>query len=155
MTSGRRQRRDGSSKRVQLTSGDHGGPKDKKSKGRRSKTISPGGQAGRAAGLREIERFRESIRAAEQRRAARRDSTSPASLPADDQQQMTVEEPAAEAHAALRVHLARCLQAVQDHDWSLLRDSASRLSRAAADLEATAGSDRALPRDSNAGQPEA
>ncbi|MFD5014622.1 hypothetical protein [Streptomyces chartreusis] len=32
MTSGYRQRRDGSPKRVQLTSGDHGGPKDKKGK---------------------------------------------------------------------------------------------------------------------------
>lgn len=32
MTSGHRQRRDGSPKRVQLTSGDHGGPKDKKGK---------------------------------------------------------------------------------------------------------------------------
>ncbi|MFD8222972.1 hypothetical protein ACFV16_02195 [Streptomyces massasporeus] len=32
MTSGNRQRRDGSVKRVQLTSGDHGGPKDKKAK---------------------------------------------------------------------------------------------------------------------------
>ncbi|MFJ5035962.1 hypothetical protein ACIQB5_50220 [Streptomyces sp. NPDC088560] len=142
MTNGRRQRRDGSSKRVQLTSGDHGGPKDKKSKGRRSKTISPGGQAARAAGLREIERFRESIRAAEQRRTARRNSTSPAPLPADNQHQMAAEEHAAtaEAHAALHVHLERCLQAVQDHDWSLLKDSASQLSRSAAFLEATAES---------------
>ncbi|EDY52624.1 conserved hypothetical protein [Streptomyces clavuligerus] len=32
MTSGNRQRRDGSSKRVQLTSGDHSGPRDKKGK---------------------------------------------------------------------------------------------------------------------------
>lgn len=32
MTSRNRQRRDGSPKRVQLTSGDHGGPKDKKGK---------------------------------------------------------------------------------------------------------------------------
>ncbi|MEU3950070.1 hypothetical protein ACS0VI_29455 [Streptomyces sp. H28] len=32
MTSGNRQRRDGSAKRVQLTSGDHSGPKDKKAK---------------------------------------------------------------------------------------------------------------------------
>ncbi|MEU9402706.1 hypothetical protein [Streptomyces sp. SID4985] len=32
MTSDDRQRRDGSSKRARLTSGDHGGPKDKKGK---------------------------------------------------------------------------------------------------------------------------
>lgn len=39
MTSGNRQRRDGSSKRVQLTSGDHGGPKDRK--GRRPRVTQP------------------------------------------------------------------------------------------------------------------
>ncbi|MEF3117584.1 hypothetical protein [Streptomyces chrestomyceticus] len=39
MTSGNRQRPDGSSKRAQLTSGDHGGPKDKK--GKRTRVMQP------------------------------------------------------------------------------------------------------------------
>ncbi|MFI8242555.1 hypothetical protein ACIF83_35775 [Streptomyces sp. NPDC085866] len=138
MTGRRRQRRDGSSKRVQLTSGDHGGPKDKKSKGRRAKTIRPGGQAARAAGLREVERFRESIRAAEQRRAARREPTSTAPLPADTDQQMAGQGHPVDAHGALRFHLTQCLQAAQDHNWSLLRDSTSQLSQAAERLEAEA-----------------
>ncbi|MGW3209006.1 hypothetical protein [Streptomyces sp. NPDC001135] len=144
MTSGRRQRRDGSSKRVQLTSGDHSGPKDKKSKGRRAKTISPGGQAARAAGLREVERFRESIRAAEQRRAARRDSTSAAPLP-DANQQMASEEHLVDAHSALRLHLTQCLQAAQNHDWSRLKGSAEQLAHAAAHLEAQASSEPMPP----------
>nr|WP_181411766.1 hypothetical protein [Streptomyces sp. FR1] len=135
MTSGGRQRRDGSSKRVQLTSGDHGGPKDKKSKGRR-KTVSPGGQAARAAGLREVERFRKSIRATEQRRAARQSSPEAAASPADTEQHRTVEEEhLLDADTTLRTLLTRCLQAVQDHDWNLLRNSADQLAAVAARLE--------------------
>ncbi|WP_329266833.1 hypothetical protein [Streptomyces sp. NBC_01451] len=72
MTSGGRQRRDGSAKRVQLTSGDHGGPKDKKKN--RRKTTSPSGTAARAAVLREVNRFRQAIQDAEQRRTARQSS---------------------------------------------------------------------------------
>ncbi|WP_143651085.1 hypothetical protein [Streptomyces phaeoluteigriseus] len=72
MTSGGRQRRDGSAKRVQMTSGDHGRPKDKKKT--RRKTTSPSGTAARAAVLREVDRFRRAIQEAEQRRAARQAS---------------------------------------------------------------------------------
>ncbi|MET9914908.1 hypothetical protein ABZZ74_51060 [Streptomyces sp. NPDC006476] len=140
MTSGRRQRRDGSPKRVQLTSGDHGGPKGKKSKGRPAKTISPGGQAARAAVLREVERFRESIRAAEQRRAAPRDPASAEQLPAGTDQQVTEQGDPVDAHAALRAHLTQCLQAAQEHNWGLLRDSARQLAQVAELFEADASS---------------
>ncbi|MGW7261157.1 hypothetical protein [Streptomyces sp. NPDC054834] len=99
MSGGGRQRRDGSSKRVQLTSGDHGGPKDKKTKGRRSKS-----QAARAAGLREVERFRESIRAAEQRRAARRETT-PTGAPAGTGHQPAGQGNGVDAYATVQVHL--------------------------------------------------
>ncbi|MER5917959.1 hypothetical protein ABT124_48775 [Streptomyces sp. NPDC001982] len=139
MTSGGRQRRDGSSKRVQLTSGDHGGPKDgKKSKGRR-KTSSLGGEASRAAGLREVERFRESIRAAEQRRAARQDSPA-AAPPAGAGQHIPAKEHLADADTALQVHLAACIRAARNHDWGLLSDSARHLAEAADRLDAEARS---------------
>ncbi|MEW2289616.1 hypothetical protein [Streptomyces sp. NPDC047841] len=47
MTGGNRQRCDGSSKRVQLTSGDHSGPKDKR--GRPVRTMQPDRQQKKAA----------------------------------------------------------------------------------------------------------
>ncbi len=47
MTSGDRQRRDGAAKRVQLTSGDHSGPKDKR--GRPARTMQPDRQQKKAA----------------------------------------------------------------------------------------------------------
>ncbi|MFI1701462.1 hypothetical protein ACH419_36655 [Streptomyces bobili] len=134
MTSGKRQRRDGSSKRVQLTSGDHGGPKDKKSKGRR-KVSGLNGKASRAARLREVERFRDSIRAAEQRRTAYKDS--PAAAPPDGVQQHTPAQDSrpvegrADADTVLQVHLAACIQAAQDQNWALLSDRARRLAEAA------------------------
>ncbi|WP_107122144.1 hypothetical protein [Streptomyces sp. DSM 15324] len=133
MTSGDRQRRDGSSKRVRLTSGDHGGPKEKKAKGRR-KTITPGGKGTRAAGLREVERFRESIRAAEQRRAARQVAPA-AAAPAEPDRIAPVQESHAKADTALQTHLAACLRAAEDQDWNLLKDSAYRLAAAARRLE--------------------
>ncbi|OQD51944.1 hypothetical protein BM536_037065 [Streptomyces phaeoluteigriseus] len=136
MTSGGRQRRDGSSKRVQLTSGDHGGPKDKKPKGQR-KTSSLGGEASRAARLCEVERFRDSIRAAEQRRAARPDSPA-VTPPVDMEQPVRAKEHLADANTVLQVHLAACVRAAQDQDWSLLRDSACQLAEAAARLDAEA-----------------
>jgi hypothetical protein len=139
MTSGGRQRRDGSSKRVQLTSGDHGGPKDKKPKGQR-KTSSLGGKASPAARLREVERFRESIRAAEQRRAARPDSPA-LTPPVDMEQPARAKAHLAEADTALQVYLAACIRAAQDHDWGLLRDSACQLAEAAARLDAEAWPD--------------
>ncbi|MER5917209.1 hypothetical protein ABT124_44465 [Streptomyces sp. NPDC001982] len=134
MVRGGRQRRDGSSKRVQLTSGDHGGPKDKKSKGAR-KSTTEGGKASRAASLREVGRFRESIRAAEQRRTARQDS--PAVAPPTDADQHTpaLEGPA-DAGTALQVHLAACIQAAHDHDWSGLAARARQLAEAADRLDA-------------------
>lgn len=134
MTSGGRQRRDGSSKRVQLTSGDHGGPKDKKSKGRR-KTSSLDGKASRAARLREVERFRDSIRAAEQRRTARQDSPA-AAPPAGVEQHTSAQEGRADADTVLQVHLAACVQAAQDQNWALLSDSARCLAEAAEQLNA-------------------
>ncbi len=110
MSRGGRQRRDGSSKRVQLTSGDHGGPKDKKPKGARKPTAQ--GDGSRAAKLREVERFREGIRAAEQRRTARQDS--PATAPAADADQHTpAPEPPADTDTKLQTHLAACIQAAQ------------------------------------------
>ncbi|MER5698393.1 hypothetical protein ACWDBO_45250 [Streptomyces mirabilis] len=145
MKSGGRQRRDGSSKRVQLTSGDHGGPKDKKSKGRR-KTSPPGGKASRAASLREVERFRESIRAAEQRRAARQDSPTEAP-PADTEQHTPAEEHLAASDAALQVHLAACIQAAQNQDWGLLKDTARQLAEAAAQLNAETRSGQGTQQD--------
>ncbi|MBO0651256.1 hypothetical protein J1792_00030 [Streptomyces triculaminicus] len=71
MTSRGRQHWDGSAKRVQLTSGDHSGPKDKKKPkvNRKGKGLSA--EEKRAAELREVERFRQSIRASELRRKAR------------------------------------------------------------------------------------
>ncbi|MFE7614362.1 hypothetical protein [Streptomyces sp. NPDC057496] len=61
MTSGNRQRRDGSSKRVRLTSGDHGGPKDKK--GKRPRVAQPDREQKKAAAKRAwqelFDRFRE------------------------------------------------------------------------------------------------
>ncbi|MEV7871426.1 hypothetical protein AB0P17_36220 [Streptomyces sp. NPDC088124] len=138
MTSGGRQRRDGSSKRVQLTSGDHGGPKDKKPKGQR-KTSSLGGKASRAARLREVERFRASIRAAEQRRTARQDSPTVAP-PAGTEQHTPAKEQPADADTALQVHLAACVQAAHNHAWGLLRDSARQLAEAADLLDAEARS---------------
>lgn len=145
MTSGGRQRRDGSSKRVQLTSGDHGGPKDKKSKGRR-KTSSLGAKASSAARLREVERFRESIRAAEQRRAARQDSPA-VTPPVEAEQHTRATEHLAEANTALQVHLAACIRAAQGHDWGLLRDSACQLAEAAARLDAEARSGEGTHQD--------
>ncbi|MFF8729433.1 hypothetical protein ACF073_23465 [Streptomyces sp. NPDC015171] len=47
MNSGDRQRRDGSAKRAQLTSGDHAGPKDKR--GRPARTMQPDRQQRKAA----------------------------------------------------------------------------------------------------------
>ncbi|MEU5255139.1 hypothetical protein [Streptomyces longwoodensis] len=139
MTSGGRQRQDGSSKRVQLTSGDHGGPKDKKSKGRR-KTSLPGGKASRAASLREVERFRESIRAAEQRRTARENSPKTAP-PAGTEQHTQAKEHPVDTGTALKAHLTACIQAVDNHDWVLLRDSARQLAEAADYFSAQARSD--------------
>lgn len=115
MTSGGRQRRDGSSKRVQLTGGDHGGPKDKKSKGRRK--TSPRRESLARRNPARVERFRESIRAAEQRRTARQDSPT-AAPPA------YTEEHLADSDTTLQVHLAACVQAAQNQDWGLLKDSA-------------------------------
>ncbi len=107
------------------------GPKDKKSKGRR-KTSPPGGKASRAASLREVERFRQvPIRAAEQRRAARQDSPTEAP-PADTEQHTPAEEHLAASDAALQVHLAACIQAAQNQDWGLLKDTARQLAEAAA-----------------------
>lgn len=136
MTSSGRQRRDGSAKRVQLTSGDHGGPKDKKPKGSR-KSTALGGKTSRAARLREVERFRESIRAAEQRRTARQGSPAVTS-PAGTEQHTPSEEHPAEADTTLQVHLAACIQAAHNHDWGLLRDSARQLAEAADRLDADA-----------------
>ncbi|MEW2400337.1 hypothetical protein [Streptomyces sp. NPDC046862] len=138
MTSSGRQRRDGSAKRVQLTSGDHGGPKDKKSK-RARKSTTLGGKASRAARLREVERFRESIRAAEQRRTARQDSPTVAP-PAGTEQHTLAKEHPADADTPLQVHLAACIQAAHNHDWGLLRDSARQLAEAADRLDAEARS---------------
>ncbi|MFH8753315.1 hypothetical protein ACH4GK_37410 [Streptomyces rimosus] len=47
MTSGNRQRRDGSPKRAHLTSGDHGGPNDKK--GKRPRVTQPDREHKKAA----------------------------------------------------------------------------------------------------------
>jgi hypothetical protein len=136
MTRGGRQRRDGSSKRVQLTSGDHGGPKDKKSKSARKPTVQ-GGKASRAAKLREVERFREAIRAAEQRRTARQDS--PGTAPAADADQHAPDpESLTDADTTLHAHLAACVQAAQTHDWSGLAAHARRLADAADRLGAEA-----------------
>ncbi|WP_157881128.1 hypothetical protein [Streptomyces griseoruber] len=143
MTSGDRQRRDGSSKRVRLTSGDHGGPKDKKAKGRR-KTIAPGGKGTRAAGLREVERFRESIRAAEQRRAARQ--AAPVAVPRADAERTAVQEGPVKGDSALEVYLAACLRAAEDQEWGLLKESARQLAVAAGRLEAEARSGRGARR---------
>ncbi|MET7457679.1 hypothetical protein ABZT03_38685 [Streptomyces sp. NPDC005574] len=134
MTRGGRQRRDGSSKRVQLTSGDHGGPKDKKSKSARKPTVQ-GGKASRAAKLREVERFREAIRAAEQRRTARQDS--PGTAPtADADQHAPNPEPHTDAETALQAHLAACIQTAQIHDWNGLAAHARQLADAADRLDA-------------------
>ncbi|BDM74869.1 hypothetical protein HEK616_83800 (plasmid) [Streptomyces nigrescens] len=148
MTSGGRQRRDGSSKRVQLTSGDHGGPKDKKSKGQR-KTSSLGSKASRAARLREVERFRGSIRAAEQRRAARQGSPA-VTPPAGTEQHTPTKEHLADADTALQVYLAACIRAAHDHNWGLLRDSACQLAEAAARLGAEARSGEGIHPDDTA-----
>lgn len=51
MAMGDRQRRDGAAKRVQLTSGDHGGPKDKKA--RKSRVAKPDGAQRRASAAKE------------------------------------------------------------------------------------------------------
>jgi hypothetical protein len=129
MVRGGRQRRDGSAKRVQLTSGDHRGPKDKT----RKATVHRG-KASPAAKLREVERFREAIRAAEQRRTARQDS--PAAAPAADaDQQPPPAEPPAGADTALHAHLAACIQAAQTHDWSGLAARARQLADAADRLD--------------------
>lgn len=71
MTSRGRQYRDGSAKRVQLTSGDHSGPKDKKKPKANRKGRGLSAEEKRAAELREVERFRQSIRASELRRKTR------------------------------------------------------------------------------------
>ncbi|MGW5738947.1 MULTISPECIES: hypothetical protein [Streptomyces] len=55
MAMGDRQRRDGTAKRVQLTSGDHAGPKDKK--GRKARTAKPGQAQQKAAAAREWKRL--------------------------------------------------------------------------------------------------
>ncbi|MGW1988474.1 hypothetical protein ACWCPJ_39610 [Streptomyces collinus] len=120
------QRRDGSSKRVQLTSGDHGGPKGKKSKGAGKST--PLG--GKAARLREVERFRESIRAAEQRRLARQ------TPPADTDQPAPTPARPTDARIALQGHLTACIQAAHDHDWSELAAYARQLAETADRLNA-------------------
>ncbi|WP_217179858.1 hypothetical protein [Streptomyces sp. AC495_CC817] len=160
MTSGGRQRRDGSSKRVQLTSGDHGGPKDKKSKGRR-KTSGLDGKASHAARLREVERFRDSIRAAEQRRTAHKDS--PEAAPPADVQQHTPAQAAQDSHpiegradadTVLQVHLAACIQAAQDQNWALLSDHARHLAEAAEQLNAQArAGESSQQQDDDAVQP--
>jgi hypothetical protein len=51
MAKGDRQRRDGTAKRVQLTSGDHAGPKDKK--GRKPRVANPDQAQQKAAAARE------------------------------------------------------------------------------------------------------
>jgi hypothetical protein len=78
MTSGDRQRRrDGAPKRVQLTSGDHGGPKDKR-KGKGKGRVMPASRAQKqAAAKREwkslFERLAE-VKRREQERQQRRES---------------------------------------------------------------------------------
>lgn len=114
-----------------------------KSKGQR-KTSSIGDKASRAARLREVERFRESIRAAEQRRAAHRDSPAVTTPPVDAEQHTRA---LADADTALQVHLAACIRAAQDHDWGLLKDSAGQLAEAAAQLDAEARSGEGTHQD--------
>ncbi|MFD3585744.1 hypothetical protein [Streptomyces sp. NPDC058683] len=114
---------------MQLTSGDHGGPKDKKPQSAR-KSTTPGGKASRAAHLREGGRFRESIRAAEQRRTARQDSPAAAPPAGPDQHPPAPEHPA-DADTALQAHLAACIQAAQTHDWNKLAARARQLAEAA------------------------
>ncbi|MDX3761602.1 hypothetical protein [Streptomyces sp. AK02-04a] len=106
----------------------------------------PGGKASRAASLREVERFRESIRAAEQRRAARQDSPTEAP-PADTEQHTPAEEHLAASDAALQVHLAACIQAAQNQDWGLLKDTARQLAEAAAQLNAETRSGQGTQQD--------
>ncbi|MFF5373000.1 hypothetical protein [Streptomyces sp. NPDC013187] len=76
MTSGNRQRRDGSSKRVQLTSGDHSGPKKKK--GKRPRVAQPDRAQRKAAASRAwkelFDRFGE-VKQREQARQRSKDST--------------------------------------------------------------------------------
>ncbi|MEU5196119.1 hypothetical protein AB0G86_19015 [Streptomyces scabiei] len=121
---------------MQLTSGDHGGPKGKKSKSARKPTVQ-GGKESRAATLREVERFREAIRAAEQRRTARQDSSGTAPA-ADAGQHAPDPEPLTDADTTLQAHLAACIQAAQTHDWSGLAAHARRLADAADRLDAKA-----------------
>ncbi|MFI1510253.1 hypothetical protein [Streptomyces sp. NPDC020597] len=124
---------------MQLTSGDHGEPKDKKSKSPRKPTVQ-GGKGSRAAKLREVERFREAIRAAEQRRTARQDSPSTALRPtqAGTHQILGHSPTRTDADTTLQAHLAACIQAVQTHDRSGLAAHARRLADAADRLDAKA-----------------
>lgn len=69
MVKGERQRRDGTAKRVQLTSGDHAGPKDKK--GRRARTAKPDPAQQRAAAAREWKRLFARLDEVRQREAER------------------------------------------------------------------------------------
>jgi hypothetical protein len=78
MTSGDRQRRqDGAPKRVQLTSGDHGGPKDKR-KGKGKSGVMPASRAQRQAAAKKewkslFERIAE-LKRRDQERQQRRDT---------------------------------------------------------------------------------
>ncbi|SRR5690606_33453086 len=72
MTSGNRQRRDGSAKRVQLTSGDHSGPKDKK-KAKKPRVSRPDRAQRKAATGRAWTELFDRLREVKQREQARSD----------------------------------------------------------------------------------
>lgn len=71
MARGDRQRRDGTAKRVQLTSGDHGGPKDKK--GRKPRETKPDQAQRKAAAAREWKRLFARLDEVQQRDAQRQE----------------------------------------------------------------------------------
>ncbi|MGW1544442.1 hypothetical protein ACWCPM_30155 [Streptomyces sp. NPDC002309] len=70
MTSGNRQRRDGTSKRAQLTSGDHRGPKDKR--GKPARVVQPDGGHKKAAAKRAWSDLFARIEEAKKREAQRK-----------------------------------------------------------------------------------
>ncbi|MEV7252577.1 hypothetical protein [Streptomyces cyaneofuscatus] len=134
----RQRRRDGVMKRVQLTSGDHGG----KNTGGRAKGKNkrpPLSKAERQAqAQRQVETFRQNIRASEQRRKDRQSSGSaPAVEPqSTDGESASTGERLTYAYGVLLARVSSYGKAMDSGSWETLDEEAVKVAAAAAELEA-------------------
>ncbi|KAB2587947.1 hypothetical protein [Streptomyces arboris] len=135
----RQRRRDGVMKRVQLTSGDHGG----KSTGGRAKGKNkrpPLSKAERQVqAQRQVETFRQNIRASEQRRKDRQSSGSAPAVElqpqSTDGESASTGERLAYAYGVLLARVSSYGKAMDSGSWETLDEEAVKVAAAAAELE--------------------